>query len=346
MESIMTTDLLSFIDFMKKIYDEHLTLREQSEQIGKYTRSLKANGKTFNIAYDYGQVGNSYESLFHYGSIYVSMKDFEDCYLESLICELPSVIHDYEQGDADTAYFKKLGLNCKIIEIKKEKSIYVDYTLVDDQDDQKEVLKKQSEWESILFNAPSMLEKASFTSYNSKFENLIDKDNIALSFESIKSIHDFKTKLPVILENIYDFLEIQIRKNSNAFEDHFVFQLTPIERIRYDQRSLLKKLEDGQDEIKDAIFKTIKESSNDMLGGTEVMIKYRNKTFLLKDSFIEYSDRKKVSLYIVKDYEKIIMQSELFVWDQKGPKALSYKEKTPWPIVKALAIKYIDDLSN
>jgi hypothetical protein len=102
----------------------------------------------------------------------------------------------------------------------------------------------------------------------------------------------------------------------------------------------------SKEKINEPIFEVIKHSSNEVIGGTEIKITYRNEKFLLIDSHIPYSNNKRVALYIVKNYEKILMQGELFVWITKGLNAMSYSYHTPWPLVKPLAIKYIDDLSS
>jgi len=182
-----------------------------------FIKEIQIQKNTYVLHYDHGQSGADYECLIHFGRIQVSNKAFDDMYIEGVLsCIMPHIWLDEDEDIIQSVlsqqtidYFKNLGLKTKSLG-------FGEFTLGDQ--DNKDVFKSQKEWESIIFNAPSMA-SATVDAWISDMD--IDDDNILLSFDSIKSIDQMKTIMPIILENICDYLVLQLRENLEMIQSHY-----------------------------------------------------------------------------------------------------------------------------
>jgi hypothetical protein len=209
-----------------------------------YVKEIKIKNATYVLHYDHGQFGADYECLIHLGRIQVSNKQFDDMHIDGpMTCYLPSIWIDGEvdenpNAQADLKYFKSLGLKSKLLG-------FGEYILVDQNDE--EIKKDQKEWESIIFNAPSM-SKANLEAWWMD-GMVIDDESVLLSFESIKSIAQMKANMPSILENICDHIELQLRENLATLESHYLKQdyVSKVESAKNDLKCRLDKLRIEQD---------------------------------------------------------------------------------------------------
>jgi hypothetical protein len=226
-----------FVEAQGEVFEKTNALFNDREGWGGFVKEIKIKNATYVLHYDHGQFGADYECLIHLGRIQVSNKQFDDMHIEGpMTCDLPNIWIDEKfdnsvKSQDDTKYFKSLGLKSMLLG-------YGEYILVDQNDE--EIKKDQKEWESIIFNAPSM-SKADLEAWWMD-GMVIDNESVLLSFESIKSIDQMKAKMPSILENICVLIELQLRENLATLESYY-----KVESAKNDLKCRLDKLRIEQD---------------------------------------------------------------------------------------------------